>query len=153
MCTIGRASIRSTDKAHYHPDREECTAWREQGRTDCGSKRGRNSFLNTSFVSLAPKRLVVECHDGFQWNKVNVITRENYEFLRDSYFRYALLLEKEAVHTPGNSIGEGIANLYDEINELIGDEMNVNIEQENGRLFSACGDITSGEVTRCIISR
>lgn len=135
MCTIGRASIRSTDKAHYHPDRAECTAWREQGRTDCGSKRGRNSFLNTSFVSLAPKRLVVECHDGFQWNKVNVITRENYEFLRDSYFRYALLLEKEAVHTPGNSIGEGIANLYDEINELIGDEMNVNIEQENGRLF------------------
>ena len=36
---------------------------------------------------------------------------------------------------PGNSIGEGIANLYDEMNTLVGDELHVNIEQEAGRLF------------------
>ncbi len=41
----------------------------------------------------------------------------------------------EAVHIPGNSIGEGIARLYDEMNALVGDDLNVNIEQEGGRLF------------------
>ena len=135
MCTIGRASIRSTDKAHYHPDREECTAWREQGRTDCGSKRGRNSFLSTAFIPLAQNNLTVDCYDSGECNSINVITRDNYEFLRDSYFRYSLLLQKEGVHMPGNSIGEGIANLYDEMNTLVGDELHVNIEQEAGRLF------------------
>lgn len=44
-------------------------------------------------------------------------------------------MDTEAVHTPGNSIGEGIARLYDEMNALVGDDLNVNIEQEDGRLF------------------
>lgn len=46
-----------------------------------------------------------------------------------------MLLQKEGIHTPGNSVGEGIANLYDEMNTLVGDELHVNIEQEGGRLF------------------
>lgn len=45
------------------------------------------------------------------------------------------MLQKEAAHTPGNSIGEGIARLYDEMDTLVGDDLNVNIEQEGGRLF------------------
>ena len=132
MCTSGRTPVGMARKAHYRPDRAECTTWRGQERTDCGSKRGRNSFLNTAVVPLAQSSLTIEDYDG---SKYNVITRENYEFLRDSFFRYALLLEKEAVHTPGSSIGEGIANLYGEMDGLVGDGMNVNIEQENGRLF------------------
>ena len=132
MCTIGRTPVGTTGKAHHQSDRAECTAWHGQERTDCGSKRGRNSFLTTSFVPLALSNLMIEEYDG---RKYNLITRENYEFLRDSFFRYALLLEKEAVHTPGNSIGEGIANLYDEMYGLVGDGINVNIEQEDGRLY------------------
>ena len=73
--------------------------------------------------------------DTYDGNGINVITRENYEFLRDSFFNYALLLKKEATHTPGNSIGESIAKLYNEMDELVGDGMNVNIEQKNGRLY------------------
>ena len=37
---------------------------------------------------------VVEDSDG---KRHNLITRENYGFLRDSFFRYAYLMEKEAV--------------------------------------------------------
>ena len=55
----------------------------------------------------------VDCYDSGECNSINVITRDNYELLRESYFRYSLLLQKEGVHMPGNSIGEGIANLYD----------------------------------------
>ena len=135
MCTIGRATVTAAGKAHHRPDAEESTVRREQGRTDCGSKRGRNSFLSTPLVPLAQNSLVVEYYDGCECNGINVITQDNYEFLRDSFFRYALLLQKEAVHTPGKSIGEGIARLYDEMNTLVGDELHVNIEQEAGRLF------------------
>lgn len=135
MCTIGRTTVKAAGKAHHRPDAEECTVRREQGRTDCGSKRGRNSFLKTALIPLAQKSLAVDCYDGGERNSINVITRENYEFLRDSFFRYSMLLQKEGVHTPGNSIGEGIANLYDEMNTLVGDGLHVNIEQEGGRLF------------------
>lgn len=135
MCTIGRTTVKAAGEAHHRPDAEECTVRREQGRTDCGSKRGRNSFLSTAFIPLAQNNLTVDCYDSGECNSINVITRDNYEFLRDSYFRYSLLLQKEGVHTPGNSVGEGIANLYDEMNTLVGDELHVNIEQEGGRLF------------------
>lgn len=135
MCTIGRTSVGTAGKAHHRADRAEFPARREQERTDCGSKRGRNSFLNTALAPIAQKNLVVETYDSINAKRANVITRENYEFLRGSYFNYASLLKKEAMHTPGSSIGEGIARLYDEMDTLIGDGMNVNIEQEEGRLF------------------
>ena len=131
-CTIGRKTAGTAGKAHHRADTAGCTVRNGQERTDCGSKRGRNSFLSTALAPIAQKTLVVDAYDG---NGINVITRENYEFLRDSFFNYALLLKKEAVHTPGNSIGESIARLYDEMDALIGDNLNVNIEQEEGRLF------------------
>ena len=66
----------------------------------------------------------------------NLITRENYGFLRDSFFRYAYLMEKEAVHTPGRTFGEGIARLHEEMDDLVGEGLNVNIEEQDGRLPS-----------------
>ena len=135
MCTIGRTPAGTAGKAHHRTDPAECTVRGGQERTDCGSKRGRNSFLNTALPPIARESLMVETYDGSTCNGINVITRENYEFLRDSFFRYAALLDTKAVHIPGNSIGEGIAVLYDEMNALVGDDLNVNIEQEDGRLF------------------
>ena len=132
MCTIGRTSVGTARKAHHRPDRTECTTRCEQDRTDYGSKRGHNSFLNTALAPIAQKSIVV---DSYGSNGINVITQENYEFLRDSFFNYALLLKQEAVHTPGKSIGASIANLYDEMDKLVGEGMNVNIEQDNGRLY------------------
>lgn len=132
MCTIGWTSAGTAGNAHHRADTTGCTARGRQGRTDCGSKRGRNSFLSTPLTPIAQGNLVVDTYDG---NGINVITRENYEFLRDSFFNYALLLKKEATHTPGNSIGESIAKLYNEMDELVGDGMNLNIEQKNGRLY------------------
>ena len=117
MCTIGRTSVGTARKAHHRPDRTECTTRCEQDRTDYGSKRGRNSFLNTALAPIAQKSIVV---DSYGSNGINVITQENYEFLRDSFFNYALLLKQEAVHTPGKSIGASIANLYDEMANLSG---------------------------------
>ena len=124
MCTIGRTPAGTAGKAHHRTDPAECTVRGGQERTDCGSKRGRNSFLNTALPPIARESLMVETYDGYTCNGINVITRENYGFLRDSFFRYATLLDMEAVHIPGNSIGEGIARLYDEMNALVGDDLN-----------------------------
>lgn len=103
MCTIGRTTAGTAGKAHHRADRAANPVRGEQGRTDCGSKRGRNSFLSTALAPIAQKNLAVDTYDG---NGINVITRENYEFLRDSFFNYALLLKKEAVHTPGRVSGK-----------------------------------------------
>lgn len=132
MCTIGRISSRTAGKAHHRADQTGNPTWCEQNRTDYGSKRSCNSFLNTAMIPVAQSSLMIEDYDGKTYN---VITRENYEFLRDSYFQYVKLLKKEAKHIPGNSIGEGIANLYDEMSELLGEDLNVNIEREDDRLF------------------
>lgn len=44
-------------------------------------------------------------------------------------------MEKEAVHTPGRTFGEGIARLHEEMDALVGEGLNVNIEEQDGRLL------------------
>lgn len=85
MCTIGRTPAGTAGKAHHRTDPAECTVRGGQERTDCGSKRGRNSFLNTALPPIARESLMVETYDGYTCNGINVITRENYGFLRDSF--------------------------------------------------------------------
>lgn len=85
MCTIGRTPAGTAGKAHHRADTEGNPIRGGQERTDCGSKRGRNSFLSTALAPVALKSLVVETYDGLQCGSINVITRENYEFLRDSF--------------------------------------------------------------------
>lgn len=135
MCTIGRKPVDTAGNAHHLPDRTERAARDGQGGTDHGPERGGGSFLNTVLPPIAQEILMVENYNGLLCDRANVITRENYRFLRDSYFRYARLLRKEAAHTPGNSIGESIARLYDDMDTLVGDGLNVNIEQDGGRLY------------------
>ena len=43
-------------------------------------------------------------------------------------------MEKEAVHT-GRTFGEGIARLHEEMDDLVGEGLNVNIEEQDGRLL------------------
>lgn len=59
------------------------------------------SFLNATFQPKPLPSLVVEDSDG---KRHNLITRENYGFLRDSFFRYAYLMEKEAGTYPGPDV-------------------------------------------------
>ena len=132
MCTIGRTAGGTAGKAHHRTDRAQYPVWNGQERKDNGAKQCRSSFLNTTFLPKPLPNLFVEDTGG---NRYNLITQENYEFLRDSYFRYACLLGKEAVHTPGRTFGEGIAKLHEEMEILVGEELNVNIEEQNGRLL------------------
>lgn len=44
-------------------------------------------------------------------------------------------MKKEAVHAPGLTMAEGITRLHDEMSDLVGNDMNVNIEQDGERLI------------------
>ena len=132
MYALEKISTGTTREAGHQPDGTEYPAWSGQDGKNYGSKRGCNSFLNMSFSPIAPQSVIRESHDGISHN---LITQENYEFLRDSYFRYAGLLNAEAPHDRGKSVGEGIANLYNELAALLDETVHVNYEERNGRLY------------------
>lgn len=132
MYALEKISTGTTREAGHQPDGTEYPAWSGQDGKNYGSERGCNSFLNVSFVPIAPQSVTREDHDGISHN---LITQENYEFLRDSYFRYAGLLNVDAPHDRGKSIGEGIANLYNEFAALLDETVHVNYEERNGRLY------------------
>jgi hypothetical protein len=90
----------------------------------------RNAFLTQRLRPIAP---VSVTRDDYRTD-TNYITRENYEYLLASAMRYAELSEKKLVHDPGLSPGEGIANLYRELDKLLGNTAYLNIEPENERL-------------------
>lgn len=131
MCTIGRTAVGTALKAHHRADRTELPLRDGQERKDCGSKRGRNSFLTTPVTAKAAQSLVKEW--GVE-ERYELITQENYEFLRDSYIRYVKLLGGEPEPISGKSVGESIVALYHAVNRLAGDMTGVNIEQDAGRL-------------------
>lgn len=131
MCTIGRTSAGMSRKVNNKPYEARIPAGNGQKRDDNGTKRGRCHFLTACVSPVAKAHLKVEYY-GEQYE---VITQDNYEFLRDSYLRYAKLANVEPSHTPGKSLGESISRLYDDMAAIIGDENNLNIEQNHGRLY------------------
>lgn len=96
--------------------------------THYGSRGSRNDFLKTPIPKIALHHMV-STHSG-----IDLVTQENYEYLRDSYFRYAQLLGAVPRHDPVESCGEGIAVVYDALDHLIGETLNVNLEENDGRL-------------------
>lgn len=132
MCTIGRISGGTARETHHCGNRKESALRHGKEETDCGTQRCRNSFLNATFLPMSPPELFIDGTDG---KPHNLITQENYKFLRDSFFRYASLMKKEVVHVPGRTPGEGIARLHEEMCNLVGSDMNVNIEQDGERLL------------------
>jgi hypothetical protein len=129
MQAIGAIADTNVGTVYYRSDGTRPPKRSEQEKTDYGAKRRCNSFLKTRFVPVAPV-IVTRKWDGETYN---YMTKENYAYLLKSALRYASLMGVELRHNPGSSIGEGIANLYDELEEAIGDIF-LNIEPYEDRL-------------------
>ena len=132
MQTIGNISVGTARKDDNRIDQAGGTIRCDKSRESYGAQRCRNSFLKNTILPMAPQVITRKDHRG---NKYNLITQENYEYLRDSYFRYAELMNVKAEHTPGRSIGESISNLYHEMDAIKGDGINLNYEEDDGRLY------------------
>lgn len=127
MQTAQPESNGSTGQVAYHTDDSRTTRHGSQ-TTHYGSSGSRNTFLSTPIPKIALS------HVSYEKDNANLVTQENYEYLRDSYFRYAQLLGAVPQHDPVESCSKGIAVVYHEMDHLIGDELNVNIEEDDGRL-------------------
>ena len=123
MQTLGSIAPKVFGSVYNITNRTRHSQRSEQEKKDYGAKQCRNSFLKTVFYPIAPK-IVTR-----QWNEkeYNYITKKNYSYLLKSAIRYASLLGVPLKHNPGKSIGEGISNIYDELNNIIGD-IDLNIE-------------------------
>lgn len=146
MQTIGRTSVGTAREDDNRIDQAGGTIRCDTSRESYGANGCRNSFLKTPILPIAPQTIMRESYCG---NSYNLITQENYEYLRDSYFRYAELMNVKAEHTPGRTIGEGIVNLYNEMNDLVNKSgMYLNLEDDNGCLyFNVWNTHTWGEYT------
>jgi len=129
MQAVGTLSSRKTRPLYHRTDRARRSERSEQKKTDYGAQWCRSSFLKTVFTPIAPK-VVIRNWDGVDYNYV---TEENYEYLVKSAKKYASLLGVELIHNPGHSTGEGISNIYDELDNIIG-EINLNIEPRDDKL-------------------
>jgi hypothetical protein len=129
MQTVGTIADTDAGTVYYRPDGTRRPKRSEQEKTDYGAKRRCNSFLKTRFVPVAPVIVTRE------WNgkEYNYMTKENYTYLLKSAQRYVSLMGIELTYNPGSSIGEGIANLYDELDDVI-ENICLNIEPYEEKL-------------------
>ena len=129
MQTVGTLPIRKTRKVHHRTDQTRYSQRSEQEKADYGAQRCRNSFLKTSFAPIAPQNITRD----WGGEVYNYVTQANYHYLVQSAMKYAELLNIELKHNPGRSIGEGISNIYDELNSIIGN-INLNIDPNADKL-------------------
>lgn len=130
MQAIGTLANGRTCPLYHLPSRAKRQIGNRPTQKSSGSFGSRNAFLTATFKPIYTQHLVCEWDD----DKRNYITQKSYEYLRDSYFRYARLLNEVPHHKQGKSIGEGIHNLYQEMDKLIGEQIGVNIEFEGNKL-------------------
>ncbi|MCM1108011.1 MAG: hypothetical protein NC388_03015 [Clostridium sp.] len=100
------------------------------GQKAHSTQRCCNAFLKSTFGSTVPPFIIKDSGTG----SVNIITQENYNFLRDSYLRYAGLLNVKAEHNPSGSLNECITQLYYDMSTILPKKTGVNIEMDDGRL-------------------
>ena len=132
MRRTGYLSLGTASQSNHRCPEKKSGTWRgPEGQGYCTQRCG-NPFLEAVYETIAQKELIWE---GIDCERYNLITQENYEYLRDSYLRYASLLGVEPAHFPGTSAGLGIAHLYHAMKDMIGIKINLNLEQDNGRLY------------------
>lgn len=142
MQTVGTTYAGASGTLYHRPNRTRRAKRNEQENEDRGAVGHRDNFLNARLSPIAPQAVTRE------WNgEHNYLTRENYEYLLRSAMQYARLMGMKLKHNPGVSVGEGISNLYDELDAIIGD-INLNIETREDKLvfvmwkYHQCKDYT-----------
>jgi len=129
MQTIGKLPAGKPGRIYNRADQTQYQERRRQEKKSNSSSGGCYSFLTTVFHPISQVHLITD----YKGESYNCITEENYRYLLSSARNYALLQGVELLHHPGNSTGEGISNLYTELNDIL-EDIQLNIEQEDGKL-------------------
>ena len=133
MQAIGTTPIRGIGQTYYRRNRGQRTVQHKPEREAARTRRDGYDFLNGT---IKPHYTPTVTRRGYDGEEYELITQENYIFLRDSYLRYAELLGlADAKHNPGDNHSEGIANLYWEMKALLKDKECLNFDYSLGRLY------------------
>ncbi len=130
MQTPERITVGTARKAAHKSDREALSLRSEPAKKNYSAQRCCNSFLKTTFQSTVPSFIIKDYGE----DTFNIITQENYDFLRDSYLRYAELLKVKPEHCPGKTLSESINQLFYDMQTIISDKIGLNLELYNGIL-------------------
>ena len=132
MYTVEQTPVGNSCEGNYRPDKAGIQLRHRQEKEDGGTRRCRYPFLTVPFARMPPRSVVKGCRQGEEYE---LISQENYAFLRDSYLRYANLSGNGGLpFSPCGNVGEDIAKLYKAMDALVGDDIGVNLEQNEGRL-------------------
>lgn len=129
MCTIGRTAGGTAGKAHHRTDRAQYPHGTDKKRKDNGAKWCRSSFWS------APRFCPDHCRVPSWKTPEETGTISSRRKITNScviLISVCLPWEKCYVQT---YIWRNNAKLHEEMEILVGEELNVNIEEQNGRLL------------------
>ena len=103
---------------------------RQQKEKKAAAGRNRNDFLTGRILPVTPNY----CMEIRAGEKINLTTRENFDFLYRSALRYSALVGLRLPFRPtGKSPRMNIVKLYRAMDTILPEH--VNLEEENGRLY------------------
>ena len=130
MRTLGKTSAGTARTIVDKSDRARLPKGIITESNDDGARRCRCHFLTDTIPPIAPTHIAWGNNKEYE-----IVTQENYEYLRDSYLRYAELSGVRPELTSGQSVGESINNVFNAMLHLLGESQNLNIEENEGRLY------------------
>ena len=132
MQTAGYGTDIGVGKTHRRTNRKGLSSGNDKEEKDSGAEGCRFPFLKTKLEPIAATSVRRQCHYG---EVAEYMTPANFEYLRDSYIRYAGLKGVRPARITAPTTGDGISNVYDEMVRLAGNGIRVNIDYCEGKLY------------------
>lgn len=127
---------RTARAATYKSARQQCKKRSRAKEKNTGPKWVGNAFLKQTLEPIAPKVVIRSSYI----EEYNYLTEENYNYLLASAIRFAELTGNKIKVNNMGSVGLRIANLYYSLKQLIGEDLELNIETEQEKLVFVVWD-------------
>lgn len=130
MYTSGCRSVGTAGPYNYRIGKKRVRSRNKETKKDSGADRCRYPFLKRQFHNISTAVAVRDSHSM----NCNFITTVNYLYLLNCARRYAALLGVKFNPRPADNPGAGIANVYNALKKIVGDEVNINFQVNEKRL-------------------
>lgn len=131
MQAVITGAEQSFGRAHHRRRKIAPHPRHETGKENDSPRGGCFHFLTTLFKPVATTSVT---RPGWYGVTHEYVTHENFEYLRDSYLRYAQLMGEQPQEIEGDTLGERISNVHDAMKALVSTDFGVNIDRDEGLL-------------------
>ncbi|MDL2230399.1 hypothetical protein LJB87_01240 [Alistipes sp. OttesenSCG-928-L06] len=130
MYAPNRTAVRTVGSPYHITRRKRVPDRNTQDKKDNGPQRGRYDFLSEKINTIGPTTVT----RSREVENYNYITQENYEYLLKCAQRYAELTGFNLNHKPGPNLGANIAQLYNDLDSILDDNVGINFQTNGERL-------------------